>query len=158
MLPFSGVTFVCFCFVFVFSISLKPRPLVRSFFVFRYGYAPAATRSYLTTIWVLFCSCLFFFFFLWRCCFFRVCWYHYRFLIVWRVRRTFFLFQMVFFYLMTTDDWIFEISLLCDNSINQSKLLSIHAVRGAVPTFFPAFSVTTVVVGLILTVDLPSSS
>ena len=44
--------------------------------------------------------------------------YHFRFLllIVWRVRRTFFSFRMVFFYLVTTG-CIFYIS-LCENSIN----------------------------------------
>ena len=54
--------------------------------------------------------------------FFQVFLYHYyRFLFVWRVvRRTFFpLRMMVFFYLVTTG-WIFYISLLCENSINQS--------------------------------------
>ena len=54
--------------------------------------------------------------FVWRCRFFRVFFlYHFRFLFVWRVRRTFFSFRMVFFYLVTTG-WIFDIS-LCENSI-----------------------------------------
>ena len=54
MLSFSGVTFVLFCFVSVFLLSLKPRPFVQSFFVLRYACAPTATRSYLTTVCVLF--------------------------------------------------------------------------------------------------------
>ena len=84
VLPFSCVTFVLFllCFLFVFLISLKPQ---RS--VLRYACAPTATRSYLTTVCALFF--LFPFTFLWRSRFFRVT-IHCRFLIVWRVRRTFF--------------------------------------------------------------------
>ena len=54
MLSFSGVTFVLFCFVFVFLLSQKPRPFVQSFFVLPYACAPTATRSYLTTVCVLF--------------------------------------------------------------------------------------------------------
>ena len=55
MLSFSGVTFVFVCFIFVFLLLLKPRPFVQSFFVLRYACAPTATRSYLTTVCVLFC-------------------------------------------------------------------------------------------------------
>ena len=35
-------------------LSLKPRPFVQSFFVLRYACAPTATRSYLTTVCLLF--------------------------------------------------------------------------------------------------------
>ena len=45
--------------------------------------------------------------------------YFFRFLFVWRVRRTFFPSGWCFFYLVTTG-WIFYISLLCKNSTNQS--------------------------------------
>ena len=44
--------------------------------------------------------------------------YHFRFLFVWRVRRTLFPSGWCFFYLVTTSS-IFDIS-LCENSINQS--------------------------------------
>ena len=47
--------------------------------------------------------------------------YFSRFLFVWRVRRTFVPSGWCFFYLVTTS-WIFNISLLCENSINQSRL------------------------------------
>ena len=40
-----------------------------------------------------------------------------------RVRRTFFFFRMVFFYLVTTG-WIFYISLLCENSKNSKYMIS----------------------------------
>ena len=76
--------------------------------VHRYACAPTATRSYLTTVCVLFC----FSFFLWRCRFFRVCLHHLRFLFVWRVRRTFFTSGWCFFYLLTTG-WTFDISFMC---------------------------------------------
>ena len=81
-----------FCFVSLssFCFHWKPRPFVQSFFVFRYECGPKATRSYLTTNWLRHFSVLVsFIFFLWRCRFFRVFLYHYRFLFVWRVRRTF---------------------------------------------------------------------
>ena len=42
MPSFSGVTFILFCFVVVFFLSMKSRPLVQSFFVLRYAYAPTA--------------------------------------------------------------------------------------------------------------------
>ena len=42
----------------------------------------------------------------------------FRFLFVWRVRRTFFPSGLCFFYLVTTG-WIFDISLLCENLFNQ---------------------------------------
>ena len=49
--------------------------------------------------------------------------YHFRFLLVWRVRRTL-SFRMVFFYLVTTGCWISDIS-LCEKSTNQSINASI---------------------------------
>ena len=60
------------------------------------------------------------FLFIWRCRFFRVFFlYNFHFLFVWRVRRTFFPSGWCFFYLVTTG-WIFDISPLCEKSINQS--------------------------------------
>ena len=45
--------------------------------------------------------------------------YHYRFIFVWRARRTFPPSGLVFFYLVPPG-WVFDISsLLCENSINQ---------------------------------------
>ena len=52
-------------------------------------------------------------------------WYHFRFLFVWRVNRTFFLSGWYFFYLVTTG-WIFDIS-LCENSINPINQKMIRA-------------------------------
>ena len=45
---------------------------------------------FFTTVCVFFRFCFLIFLFLWRCRFFRVFLYHYRFLFVWRLRRTFF--------------------------------------------------------------------
>ena len=46
--------------------------------------------------------------------------YHFRFLFVWRVRRTFFPPEYIVFFCLVTTGWIFDISLY-ENSINQSK-------------------------------------
>ena len=102
---FSGVTFVLFCFVFRFVEAAALRSIV-----LRYAGVPIATHVSLFLFLIIFFLSLFprFFF-----------WYHFRFLFVWRVRRTFFPFGWYFFYLVTTG-WIFDISLLCENSINQS--------------------------------------
>ena len=81
-----------FCFVSFsfFLLSLKPRPFVQSFFVLRYACAPTATRSYHCLRPFSFLFLPFFFSLLWRRRFFRIFLYHYRFMFVWRVRRTFF--------------------------------------------------------------------
>ena len=63
--------------------------------------------------------CFFLFLFLWRCHVFRIFLNRYRFSRCMEITSYVFSFQMVFFYLMTMG-WIFDISLLCDNSINQS--------------------------------------
>ena len=76
--------------------------------------APTATRSNNN------CLRAFLFSFLWRCRFFRLFLYHYRFLFVWRVCPYVFSFRNVVFYLFVTTGWIFDISLSCDNSINRS--------------------------------------
>ena len=102
VLSFSGDKFVLFCFGLL--LSLKSRPFVQSFFDTHAPRQPHAVR-HLTTVCVLLV-----FLFLWRCRFFRVLLYHYRFLFLRRVRRTFFSFQMVFFYFVTTG-WIFDIRL-----------------------------------------------
>ena len=100
--------YVClvFCFVFVFLAIIKAATL-RSI-VPRYPCASAATRSYLTTVCVLFCLIH------WEVTLFPGILYHYRFLLVWRVPCTF-SFRMVFFYLVTTG-WILTIQ-----SISQLK-------------------------------------
>ena len=86
--------YVCSIFVSLssFLLSLKPRPIVQSLYVLRYACAPTAQLSN---------NCLrpfsFLFLLRWRCRFFRVFLYHYyRFLFVWRVRRTCFPFGWCF--------------------------------------------------------------
>ena len=80
--------------------------------VLRYAYAgvPIATRIsfFLSFFFVAFSEYIYFL-------------YPFRFLFVWRVRRTFFPSGRYFFYIGTTTGWIFDIS-LCENSIkiNQS--------------------------------------
>ena len=83
---FSGVKFVSVCFVFVFLLSLKLRPLVQSFFAFRYACTLTTTaRSRLTTVCVLFS-----FWFLWRYRFFRYfCTITVFIFVLLKVRRTF---------------------------------------------------------------------
>ena len=107
---YSGVTFVMFC--FVFSPYAFVEAAARSIGL-RYAGVPIAKR-------VLF----FYFVFIWRCRFFQIfVLYHFRFLFVWRVRRTFFPSGWCFFYLVTTS-CIFDIS-LCENSVksNQSSAI-----------------------------------
>ena len=62
---------------------------VQSSFVLRYACAPAATRGYLTTAFALLWLSFFFLFF-GGVAFSEYFLYHYRFLLVWKVRRTFF--------------------------------------------------------------------
>ena len=99
-----------FCFASFFRAFVEAAALRSN--VLRYAGVPIAIT----------CFSLFLFFFI--CRFFRVLFlYHFRFLSVWqyyRVRRTFFPSGWYFFYLVTTG-WIFDISLLCENSINQSN-------------------------------------
>ena len=97
---------------FVSMLSLKPRPLVQSSFDIYAGVPRSDSHT-----------CFFGFFFLsflfiWRCRFFRVffplspcmdC----------RLRCTFFPSGWCVFYLVTTG-WIFDISCLCENLIDQS--------------------------------------
>ena len=104
----SGVTFVLFCFVFHLYAFVEAAAL-RSI-VLRYAGVPIAIRV------------SFFLLLVWRCRFFRVSiLYHFRFLSVWRERRTFFPSGWCFFYLVTTG-WIFDISLLCEFSVNSIKI------------------------------------
>ena len=114
MTYFSGVTFVlcCFCFasffVFVRS-SLKPRPFVLSFFVMQAPRKPHVFLSFFPFVYLemsLFPSFFFVPFPLSLC-----------------MKSTSYVisFRMVFFYFVTMG-WIFYISLLCENSINQSRL------------------------------------
>ena len=125
----SGVKFVFyFCLVFVFLLSLKPRPFVQSsfvlrssFFVLRYACAPTATRSYLTTVCVLFllfCFFLFFFFFL-DMSLFPSFFVPLLFSLCMESTSYVFPFRMVFFCLVTAS-WVFDIISLCENSINES--------------------------------------
>ena len=100
---FFGVPFVLVCFVFRLYAFVEAAAL-RSI-VLRYAGVPIATRFF-----------LFLFFFLLEMSLFPSVLYHFRFLFVWRVRRTFFSSGWCFFYLVTTG-WIFYIS-LCENSIN----------------------------------------
>ena len=78
MPSFFGVILVLVCFVFKSMFSLKPRPFVQSFFVLRYARIPTATRV---------SSCFSFVFE--DVAFPSICSYHYCFIFVWRVRRTF---------------------------------------------------------------------
>ena len=94
-----------FCFVSFFVPTLFVEAAALRSIVLRYADVPIAARV---------------FFFLSFCRFFRVFFfYHFRFLFVWRVRRTFFPSGWYFFYLMTTG-WVFDIS-LCENSIKKKK-------------------------------------
>ena len=82
-------------FIFIFLLSLKPGPSVQSFFVF--------------------------FLFHWRCGFFRVFLYNYRFSLCMESTSYVFPLRMVFFYLVTTG-WIFlhQSAYVRIQSINQS--------------------------------------
>ena len=87
MTSFSGVTFVLFCFVFVFLLSLKPRPSVnRSSICTRPDSHTQLPNNCLRHFHFL---CLPFSCFFGDIAFSRVFWYHYRFLFVWGVRRTY---------------------------------------------------------------------
>ena len=117
MLSFSGVTFVLFCFVFVFFLSLKPRPLVQSLFVLRYACTPTATRSYLTTLCVLFRLCFFLLFVSLEISLFPSMFVPLPFSLC--MESTYvFSFRMAFFYLVTTG-WSFYTS-LHESAINPS--------------------------------------
>ena len=87
--------------------SLKPRPFVQSSFDMQ------APLSY-----TCFCFALFF----GDVAFSEYILYHFRFLFVWTIEYVVrsFLQNIVFFYLVTTG-WIFDISLLCENSMNQNQ-------------------------------------
>ena len=105
---FSGVTFVLFCFVFRLYAFVEAAAL-RSI-VLRYAGVPIATRVSFFYFFPLFFGGLFGDVALSECFF--------RFLFVWRVRRTFSPSGWCFFYLVTTTS-IFDIS-LCENSIKKS--------------------------------------
>ena len=91
-------------------LSLKPRPFIQSSFdIYIYAGVPIAKRVF------------FFLLFIWRCRFseyffvpfpLSLCMESTSYVLSFRV--------MVLFYLVTTD-WIFDISLLYENSINQSN-------------------------------------
>ena len=122
MTSFSSVTFVLFLLRFRLHAFFVEAATLRSI-VLRYAGAPIATR-------------VFFFFFL-DVAFSEYVLYHFRFLFVWRVRRTFFSFRMVFFHLVTTG-WIFDISLpgyVRVQSINQSKCTLVQNGGGAFVNF-----------------------
>ena len=107
---FSGVTFVMFCFVFRLYAFVEAAAL-RSIVLLDAG-VPIATRVSFVLYFFIFClfgDVAFPEYFL----------YHFRFLFVWRVRRTSFPSGWCFFYLVTTG-WVFDIS-FSKNSINQSK-------------------------------------
>ena len=132
---FFGIMFVLFCFVSF------------SFFFFNWSRGPSFHRSLffnmhaprqpleVAAVCAFSRFCFFLVLFLWRCRLSRVFLYHYRFsLCVWRVRRTLFPsgwclkksqnaprpseHPPVLFYLVTTG-WVFDISLLCENSIKK---------------------------------------
>ena len=77
---FSGVAFVLFCFVFVSMLLLKPRPFVQSSFDMQ------APRLASRVSFFVFSPLVY----LEMSLFPSICLYHFRFLFVWRVRRTFF--------------------------------------------------------------------
>ena len=106
---FSGVTFVLLCFVFRLYAFVEAAAF-RSV-VLRYAGVPIATcvSSFFFFLFCLFGDVSFSEYFL----------YHFRFLLVWRVRCTFFPSGWCFFYLVTTG-WILDISLLCRIQSNQS--------------------------------------
>ena len=105
MTSFSGVTFILFCFVtFILFYAFVEAAALCSI-VHRYASAPIATR-------------VFYYLFGEMSLFPSIFLYHFRFIFVWRVRRTFFPSEWCFFYLVTTC-WVFDISLLCENPIIQ---------------------------------------
>ena len=86
--------------------------------VLRYVCTPTAKRSYLTTVCVLFFP---FFFSFGDVVFFRVFFVPLPFsLCMESTRPCVFPFRIVFFYLVTKG-WIFDISLLCENSITKKQ-------------------------------------
>ena len=101
-----GVEFVSlFCFLLRFRVYAFDQAAAHRSIVLRYACAPTATRSYLTTVCVLFCLLLLF----WRSHFFRLFLYHCLFLFcvesdVRYVPRP--PFRMVFFYLVATSKFI----------------------------------------------------
>ena len=109
----SGVKFVLFCFVFRLYAFVETATLHS--IVLRYAGDPISTRVFFFPP---------FFVYLKDVAFSE---YFFRFLFVWRVRRTFFPPGWCFFYLVTTG-WIFYIS-LCENSINQSINKGLSWVR-----------------------------
>ena len=101
---------------------LKPRPFVRSFFVLRCACVPTATRVFSFFPFFLFFSDMSLF----SSIFVRLPFS----LSMERARRTFSPSGQCFFYLVTTG-WIFDISLICENSINQSiNLLKVLTLYG----------------------------
>ena len=128
VLSSSDVTFVLFCFVFVsFIFAFTEAAALRSIVIRSSIYMRPRQQHAVTTVCVLF---RFYFFlssfFRWRSLFFRVFLNHYhRFSL--RMESTSYVssFRMVFFYLVITG-WIFDISLSCENSINQSINQSIN--------------------------------
>ena len=107
---FSGVAFVLVCFVFRLEAFVEAAAL-RSI-VLQYAGVPIATGVSLSFLFAYleiddaFSE-------------YSIFLYYFRFLFVWRVRRTSFPSGWCFFYLVTTG-WIFNIS-LCENSIKQIK-------------------------------------
>ena len=106
----SGVTFVLFSFGFRLYAFVEDAALCS--IVLRYAGVPIVIR-------VFFFNFSFFFVYLGMSLFPIFFLYHFRFLFVWRVRRTFFPSGWCFFYLVTTGR-IFDIS-LCENLINQKN-------------------------------------
>ena len=117
MMSFSGVTFVLICFVFRLYAFVEAAALRST--VLRYAGAPIATRVSLffpvyleMSLFPSICFCTISAFSLYG---------EY-------VVRSFLPDGLVFFYLVTTG-WIFYISLLCENSTNQSKAVVSHKQR-----------------------------
>ena len=110
--------YVCFLSLSSFFLSLMPRPFVQSFFVLRYARAPTATRSYLTTVCVLFRFCFLLFYVSLEMSLFPSNFVPLPLSLCTESASYVFPFQVVFFYLVTTG-WISDIS-LCEDSINES--------------------------------------
>ena len=107
-----GVFLWCYvCFVLLrFRLHAFAEAAALRSIVLRYAGAPIATRFFFFFGDVAFSD----YYFL----------YQFRFLFVWRVRRTFFPSELCFlFFCLVTMGWIFDIS-SCENSINQSFIPS----------------------------------
>ena len=97
-----SVCFVLFCFcLFAFTEAAALRSTV-----FRYAYAPTATRSYITTVCVILCSCIFHYFVSLEMSLFPSITVQFPFSLCMESTSYVFSFRMVFSYLTTTG-WVF---------------------------------------------------